>query len=153
MSGGHYAYSYYAAEGLARSIDSDLSNPDYEITIGGEAIRSRLAMLRDLSFLVAELGREADLFMSCDTGDDTFIREFDEALDLSLLRVYRAELGSKSEHAAMDIDVFLEKVRKGEITGGHGFWGFPGGTYTESMIQVGKHMTVPQQATYVEWYP
>ena len=152
MSGGHYDYSYSNAEGVAEEIEKDLNNPDYAQTLADPRVRQRFELLRDLGYMFARLGREADLLMSCDTGDETFIERFDEILDFSLLRIDRAALGERSESNVILLDEFVRKVRAGEITSGHGFWGFPGGTYTETMIRPSKYLRIPPQATYVEWY-
>lgn len=85
MSGGHFDYIQYQFQQVADSIDSEIDKngkpAQYELQdFFPEDVIERFKLAAELSRVVGKLVHEVDYRISCDTGDDTFTKRFDDAV-------------------------------------------------------------------------
>jgi|688.fasta_scaffold1641002_1 hypothetical protein len=78
MSGGHYDYKNFYMHDIAQAIDNDVENNESgEYPMSEETIK-RMKIISHLLHLTGSLTYFADYLYSGDSGEETFIRRFDE---------------------------------------------------------------------------
>lgn len=158
MSGGHYGYVDHYIEQLAENIESDLKG-EYCAEEPPE-ILEQMELVRRMAATLAEAAHSLDLFMSSDTGNDTFLKDMDHILKHCGLRIEAVPYlplptGEDNRGSLFPVAVFHDMVMAGAIIDedGTGFFAYPQGVDESCPVVLKREKTYyPPNATHVEWY-
>lgn len=78
MSGGHYEYSNFQLSQIAETIDNDIENNISMNWNMSDQVISRMKIISEMLHTVEKLTHFADYLYSGDSGEETFIKRFDE---------------------------------------------------------------------------